>query len=187
MQEYVVDIETIIPFNALNRYDGSNMQGARISIKKISDGLWWDGNSWEAAISYLDMDYIEYGGHEYTMTFDESGDYYFLFSCVDDAMITDSYVQTVFSERRIVISDIANSLRGSGATEKAVTVEVDSTPVADADVWITSDSTGLNIVAGTMQTDSQGNVVFYLDEGVTYYVWIQKDGYNFNNPEEVVW
>lgn len=49
------------------------------------------------------------------------------------------------------------------------------TPLADADVWITSTPTGPTI-AGTLQTNSQGYVTFLLDSGQTYYYWVQKDG-----------
>jgi hypothetical protein len=51
-------------------------------------------------------------------------------------------------------------------------------PIADADVWVTNDADGANVVAGTLQTNSQGEAEFLLDAGVTYYVWMQKDGDN---------
>ena len=51
----------------------------------------------------------------------------------------------------------------------------DGTPVADADVWISTDAAGANVIAGTLQTNSAGEVVFLLDAGVTYYLWAQKD------------
>ncbi|MEW6495375.1 MAG: hypothetical protein AB1589_23085 [Cyanobacteriota bacterium] len=75
---------------------------------------------------------------------------------------------------------------GVGANEFSyqLTSSVDSTPIADADVWVTTDAAGANTIASG-QTNSFGWVVFYLDDG-TYYVWRQKDGWNFSNPDTEV-
>jgi hypothetical protein len=53
-------------------------------------------------------------------------------------------------------------------------------------VWITNDAAGLNVVAGTLQTNSLGSVTFMLDAGVTYYRFAQKDGIMFLNPSPFV-
>ena len=82
--------------------------------------------------------------------------------------------------------DILGSL-GSGADSVTITVLEDDavTPVADVDVWITTDEAGAAIVAGTSQTDSSGQVTFMLDGGSTYWLWRQKDGVTFDTvPEE---
>jgi len=72
--------------------------------------------------------------------------------------------------------------RGSGSVSTTIRITEnglsDGTPVADADVWITSDSAGSTIVAGTLQTNAQGEATFNLDPG-SYYVWAQKDGWNW--------
>lgn len=53
--------------------------------------------------------------------------------------------------------------------------------ISGADVWATSDAAGNTVVAsGT--TDGAGQVTFYLDAG-TYYIWRQKAGWNFTNPD----
>jgi hypothetical protein len=69
---------------------------------------------------------------------------------------------------------------GPGADEVTLnwTNSTTGLPVADGDVWVTSDEAGTNVVAGTLQTDSEGNVTFLLDAGNTYYAWFQKDGVN---------
>jgi hypothetical protein len=70
---------------------------------------------------------------------------------------------------------------GAGAGADAVTLNFkdgDSNPIADAQVWVTSDSDGSTIVAGYLLTDSAGDVTFMLDDGVAYYAWLQKDGVN---------
>lgn len=72
--------------------------------------------------------------------------------------------------------DVAISTRTSaGVGADTITLHIG---VADADVWITSDSAGSNVVAGTKQTNSAGDVTFLLDHGTVYYLWVQKDGYN---------
>ena len=70
---------------------------------------------------------------------------------------------------------------GADTVTLTLTTALDS-PIADADVWISTDEAGNNIVAGTRQTNSAGQVTFRLDAGVTYYRWAQKDGINFTNP-----
>ena len=71
---------------------------------------------------------------------------------------------------------------GSGSVSTTIRITEDGleggTPVADADVWITTDAAGSNTVAGTLQTDSSGEATFSLDPRV-YYVWAQKDGYQW--------
>jgi hypothetical protein len=76
-----------------------------------------------------------------------------------------------------------NESPGSGAFEFTYTLtsSVDSSPIEDADVWVTSDSAG-SVVVASGRTDAAGEVTFYLDAG-TYYVWRQKAGWNFTNPD----
>ena len=77
---------------------------------------------------------------------------------------------------------------GPGADEVTLTIhDDDGNPVADADVWISSDADGDIVVAGTLQTASDGTVgPFMLDAGVRYYCWRQKDGVTFDNPQSFV-
>jgi len=70
---------------------------------------------------------------------------------------------------------------GPGASEQDITITDDSdAPIADADVWITSDAAGATVVYGTFQTGSDGKPTTQplLDAGVTFYLWMQKDGVN---------
>lgn len=75
---------------------------------------------------------------------------------------------------------------GVGAITWTYTVTIlgTTTPIADVDVWITTDSGGVNIIASG-KTNQSGVVTFYLDAG-TVYVWRQKSGYNFTNPDTEV-
>jgi len=75
---------------------------------------------------------------------------------------------------------------GTGNTKKTYTVkDGDGNPMDGVDVWVTTDLTGTSIVASGV-TNIQGSVEFWLNVG-TYYMWSQKAGYNFTNPDvEVV-
>jgi len=49
---------------------------------------------------------------------------------------------------------------------------------------VTSDAAGLTVLASG-RTNASGEVKFYLDAG-TVYVWRQKAGWNFTNPDTEV-
>jgi len=70
---------------------------------------------------------------------------------------------------------------GAIAWTYTVTNSVTSQPIADVDVWVTSDAAGENVLASG-RTDQNGAVTFNLDAG-TVYVWSQKSGFNFSNPD----
>jgi len=83
--------------------------------------------------------------------------------------------------------DSVGGQTGSGAdTVTLIITDGDDNPIADVDVWLTSDEDGDTVVAGTKQTDAAGEVEFMLDAGTTYYRWAQKSGYNFTNPTSFV-
>ena len=74
---------------------------------------------------------------------------------------------------------------GSGAITWVYNLlDGDGNPLEGASMWVTTDLAGTNVIASAL-TDSSGNVTFYLDAG-TYYIWGQKDGYNFDNPDQEV-
>jgi hypothetical protein len=189
MIDVVAGKPTTIDFTALDRRTGESMTGARISIRKQSDQTWWDGAQWVGSLAYNYMEHIVAGAHEYIMTYPAAGEYKIIFTHDTDYMVRNSYTQTVYPEERLVEADIDGVMRGRGADEGSITIrdEVTQVPVADADVWVTSNLAGTAVVAGTKQTDSEGQVTFWLDTGNTYYIWCQKDGNQFNNPTTVVW
>jgi hypothetical protein len=81
---------------------------------------------------------------------------------------------------------ILGNLTGAGAGATAftyvLTSTLDGSPIVDADVWVTADVDG-NTILASGRTGSNGEVTFYLDPG-TVYVWRQKPGWNFDNPDE---
>lgn len=78
----------------------------------------------------------------------------------------------------------AASVLGAGATTFTYTLtDADSgDPIADADVWVSSNLAGTDIIASG-RTDSSGQITFYLDLGTTAYIFRQKSGYDFTNPD----
>jgi hypothetical protein len=76
---------------------------------------------------------------------------------------------------------------GAGATTWTYTLTstVGGTPIADADVWVTTDIAGTNVIASG-KTNASGVVTFYLDSGTTVFVWRQRSGFDFVNPDSEV-
>jgi hypothetical protein len=79
-----------------------------------------------------------------------------------------------------------DSITGSGKTKWTYTLTLpdSTTPIPEANVWITTDIEGNNIIGSTV-TDSYGQANFAVDKG-TIYVWCAKTGYKFNNPDTEV-
>lgn len=75
---------------------------------------------------------------------------------------------------------------GTGAIKSIYTVTEDDgvTAIADVDVWVSSNEEG-TIVIASGRTDAEGKITFWLDPG-TVWVWRQKTGWNFVNPDEEV-
>lgn len=72
---------------------------------------------------------------------------------------------------------------GSGALSCTWTQKDEGgTAMDNVQVWISTDEAGNNVIAGTLLTNASGEVTFMLDAG-TYYVWREKAGYNFTNPQ----
>ena len=65
-----------------------------------------------------------------------------------------------------------------------LTSSVNASPIADADVWVTTDSAGSNVIA-VGRTNAAGQGVFYLDAGTVDF-WRQKTGWTFANPDTEV-
>ena len=84
-----------------------------------------------------------------------------------------------------MVWQIGDVQSGFGAILHTVSIEVDGTPISGAEVWITSDEAGNNLVAGTLLTNADGNANFWLDAD-DYYVFVQDpDRYNFTNPTAI--
>jgi hypothetical protein len=85
--------------------------------------------------------------------------------------------------------DVAVSSRvsaGTGAIAYTTTVTAPATgaPIEGVAAWVTSDSAGTNVIAGTQYTSASGTCTFMLDAG-SYYMWLQKTGWNFSNPVSI--
>lgn len=82
----------------------------------------------------------------------------------------------------VVLSTAGNNV-GSGAIPFGVTVQNSSTglPLAGAACWVSTDAAGTNVVAGTLTTNSNGQVTFMLAAG-PYYLWVNDQGFAGTNP-----
>lgn len=92
------------------------------------------------------------------------------------------YVASILQDTGTTLPGLIAAGTGSGAVSFPVTINDEaSNPIDGVEVWVSTDSAGTNVVAGTLSTDASGIVTFMLDAG-SYYVWRQKSGYNFTNP-----
>ena len=77
-----------------------------------------------------------------------------------------------------------SSLNGAGSISYPLTVTSSGTPVAGVECWVTTDSGGTNVVAGTLTTNDFGVVTFLLDAG-TYYLWRDSTTHSFPKPTTI--
>jgi hypothetical protein len=99
-------------------------------------------------------------------------------TAISDAAIPAGVDTTLTSSHGSGDWTTAGGTIGSGADSVTLNIKEGGDNVPDAQVWVTSDSAGATVVAGTVTTNSSGDVTFMLDAGSTYYLWMQKDGYN---------
>jgi hypothetical protein len=72
---------------------------------------------------------------------------------------------------------------GGGSVSVPVTVTDNaSNPIDGVALWVSTDSGGTNVIAGTIYTNGSGLATFMLDPG-SYYLWMQRNGFNFTNPQ----
>jgi hypothetical protein len=76
-------------------------------------------------------------------------------------------------------------IKGPGGISYPVTVsDTSNNPIQGAQVWLTSDPDGDNVVAGTLLTDSSGTAIFEVPAG-TYFLWRMHSRYTIPNPKTV--
>lgn len=87
-------------------------------------------------------------------------------------------VYTVIPAQTVQIVTGGTGPAGPGADEVTLNFlsDADSSPITDADVWIATDVNMTNVIAGFSQTNGAGDVTFMLDDTVSYFYAIQKDG-----------
>lgn len=92
----------------------------------------------------------------------------------------DLYIE-IFTDTQ-QIGDLCSDGPGANTWTYTLTSTVlPNPPIADADVWVTTDVANTNVVANG-KTNAAGVVTFYLDAGAIF-VWRQKSGWNFVNPD----
>jgi hypothetical protein len=93
-------------------------------------------------------------------------------------------VSTILSRVDVAVSTRLGA--GGGSTSYVVTITRPdgTTPISGASCWVTTDSAGANVIAGTLTTNGSGVATFLLDAG-SYYLWRQAEGWNFSNPTAI--
>ena len=91
-------------------------------------------------------------------------------------------IDTVFIEVELSPS-VSAAGAGSTAWTYTVTDSVTADPIPFAEVRISTDVAGTNVIARATSNTS-GVATFYLDTGVTVYVWKSKDGYDFGTQPD---
>jgi hypothetical protein len=115
------------------------------------------------------------------------------------ALIADAVCDEVITSGHAVVGSLAymindidaevdllhSSSAGAGAITWTYTLtQSGGTPIADANVWVSTDAGGSVVVASGV-TDQYGVVTFHLDAG-TVYVWRAKTGFDFVDPDTEV-
>lgn len=74
----------------------------------------------------------------------------------------------------VILTDSARA--GTGADQVTINIKKGGVNQENVQVWISTDSAGDEVYAGTLLTDSDGDRLFLLDADSTYYLWAQKGG-----------
>ncbi len=75
-------------------------------------------------------------------------------------------------------------LRGPGDSSHSMLIQTAAgIAIPQCTCWVSTDEEGDNVITDNQVTNSRGEVEFLLDAG-TYYLFRQKDGYTFTNPQE---
>lgn len=149
-----------------------------ITIYDVSDG--------SVLINAEVMTEIASGAYKYEFAaYDNSKNYYIVCDGGNTLPLYDRYTHS-FSSIEGIITNISNDIAnipGSGAIEFSYTLTntINGLPIADAEIWITTDESGINTIAFG-RTNEYGIVTFHLDAG-TIYVWRKKSGFMFDNPD----
>jgi hypothetical protein len=157
---------TLIANSGANAGKWWNSTTALWSATEVSAGagVHKAAGTWQCSIVSVAWSY----GVSYLLSARESGD-----------------LQINYSE--LVVPSLAIGAVGTGDIEWVYTVtdsETPFAPIADVEVWVTTDLVGDNVIYSST-TNALGQVTFYLAAG-TYYVWRQKAGYVFVNPDTEV-
>jgi hypothetical protein len=147
-------IETYGHASAQHEFD-LDSAGAALSTAAIADAVWDE--------ALADHDTEDTVGNVFNDLVEESSDIY------------------IFTSGALANAPTAGYGAGAITFTYTLTSTVDASPIPDANVWVTTGIDGSGIVASGV-TNISGQCTFYLDAG-TYYVWRQKAGWNFSNPD----
>jgi hypothetical protein len=152
---------------------------ASVISAEIAGSIETDDNNWDVAVAVIAGRSADSVWSEATAGQNFNGTFGWLAQSVKAK--TD---QLTFTSPGLVDANSLLGAGGSGAIAKTITITNGASPLDGVEVWVTTDSAGTNVVAGTLSTNSFGQVTFMLDAG-NYYVWTQLAGYNFTNPTSI--
>lgn len=108
-----------------------------------------------------------------------------------DKVLTDADLAAFFADSNFVslkaAADAAASSVGPGSKLVTIVCEIDGQPIDGVAVRLSTDSAGENIIAGPLYSNAAGEVRFYVESPLTYYVWRQRAPANFTNPMTIIW
>jgi hypothetical protein len=102
--------------------------------------------------------------------------YHYVFADATSAVATavDAALQDDFDGLNV---EAGFNRAGAGAYPwTAHIVDDENAPIPDAEVWLTNDADGENVVAGYITTDDNGDAEFLVDADTTYYLWAKAAG-----------
>jgi len=92
----------------------------------------------------------------------------------------------VYSEQMVPLLSVGAVGVGDHAWTYTLRDSLSGSPIPDATIRVSSDAAGQHVLYKAV-TDAAGQVQFHLPVGMTVYVWREKVGYDFEDPDvEVV-
>lgn len=170
-----------------------------LKVRRVADGflLDWDDLTFKAAAwgtlatPLLEVDAANLPGYykKAVVTASWNDGFYQAFLHFDDGTTVLNFAsekciqggQEVEMNLDAAVSSLTSQGTGAIAWTYTLTRADNGQPIADADVWVTTDEAGSNVIASG-RTNQSGIVTFYLDAG-SVYVWRQKSGFDFDNPD----
>ena len=166
-------------------------QALAATIQRQSDGFYWSvtNSQFEAAPAFVDKQInltegIAEDAGSYSATIGSLGSPGPVNVRIHDTGAANITIQTYQVAIEGDAEVYTSSLTSAGAEIFTYTALVNGTiPLSNTEVWVTVDSAGTNVIASGL-TNVAGQVTFLLDPG-TYYLWQQKPGYDFSNPQTI--
>lgn len=173
------ETEVLLEFLLVDAYGPLIGESPTVSLRQATTGFFLDftDNTFKASgHTLLEAPLTDLSNGTYRRVWDSST------AIIEDQHVVAEYTNTGSNAQ--VCNDILFFLTPD-AVELLYVVkdEVTEDPIEGVDIWVATDTLGNNVVAGASRTDEDGSVTFFLDPDTTYFVFRQKAGFNFDNPD----